>query len=390
VAVAIGTDPAVTYAATAPAPPGIDEMILAGFIRQKPVTLVKGVTVDVEVPAESEFVLEGYIDPRERRMEGPFGDHTGFYTTRDLYPVMHVTAITHRRDAIYSATVVGRPPMEDSYLARATERIFLPLLQTLLPEIADCHMPVEGVFHNLVLVSIEKEYPGQSFKVMHSLWGSGQMSFCKTIIVLDAAIRPSDPEAVIPAILNNIDLETDLLLTKGILDVLDHASPEAARGGKAGIDATQRIDGETPRPARVSSGDPLSADALMAALAAFRDIFLDCRVLYPETAHPLILFMIRKQAGAKDKVVEVLLSSQFLPDRCITAIFETPITASNSELLWRACANVDPVRDSYLGSGRLVIDATAKTEGRNRTRPWPEEIVMSAEVKERVGHRGNS
>ena len=386
VAVAIGTDPAVTYAATAPLPPGIDEMILAGFIRQEPVTLVKGVTVDIEVPAESEFVLEGYIDPGERRMEGPFGDHTGFYTPRDEYPVMHITAITHRKDAIYSATVVGRPPMEDCYLARATERIFLPPLQTLLPEIADCHMPVEGVFHNLVLVSIKKEYSGQSSKVMHGLWGSGQMSFCKTIIVLDAAIRPSDPEAVIPTILNTIDLETDLLPTKGILDVLDHASPEALHGGKVGIDATHRVDGEAPRSARVSSPGPLSMDIVMAALTAFHDIFLDCRILYPEAAHPLILFMIEEQAGTKSAVVEALLSSRFLPARCIMVIFETPITVSNSELLWRACANVDPARDFYLRSGRLVIDATAQTKARAGGRPWPEEIAMSAEVKERVGH----
>lgn len=386
VAVAIGTDPAVTYAATAPLPPGIDEMILAGFIRREPVTLVKGVTVDIEVPAESEFVLEGYIDPGERRMEGPFGDHTGFYTPRDEYPVMHITAITHRKDAIYSATVVGRPPMEDCYLARATERIFLPPLQTLLPEIADCHMPVEGVFHNLVLVSIKKEYPGQSSKVMHGLWGSGQMSFCKTIIVLDAAIQPSDPEAVIPTILNTIDVETDLLPTKGILDVLDHASPEALHGGKVGIDATHRVDGEAPRPARVPSPGPLSMDIVMAALTASHDIFLDCRILYPEAAHPLILFMIEEQAGTKNAVVEALLSSRFLPARCIMVIFETPITASNSELLWRACANVDPARDFYLRSGRLVIDATAKTKARAGARPWPEEIAMSAEVKERVGH----
>jgi 4-hydroxy-3-polyprenylbenzoate decarboxylase len=386
VAVAIGTDPAVTYAATAPLPPGIDEMILAGFIRQEPVTLVKGVTVDIEVPAESEFVLEGYIDPGERRMEGPFGDHTGFYTPRDEYPVMHITAITHRKDAIYSTTVVGRPPMEDCYLARATERIFLPPLQTLLPEIADYHMPCEGVFHNLVLVSIKKEYPGQSSKVMHGLWGSGQMSFCKTIIVLDAAIRPSDPEAVISAILNTIDLETDLLPTKGILDVLDHASPEALHGGKVGLDATHRIDGEVPRSACVPSRHPLSMDIVMAALTAFHDIFLDCRILYPEAAHPLILFMIKEQADTKSEVVEALLSSRFLPARCIMVIFETPITASDSELLWRACANVDPARDFYLRSGRLIIDATAKTEGRAEGRPWPEEITMSAEVKEKVGH----
>ena len=390
VAVAIGTDPAVTYAATAPMPPGIDEMILAGFIRQKSVALVRCVTVGLEVPAEAEFVLEGYIDPGERRMEGPFGDHTGFYTNREEYPVMHLTAVTHRKDAIYSATVVGKPPMEDCYLARATERIFLPLLQTILPEIADYHMPFEGVFHNLVLVSIKKEYPGQSSKVMHSLWGSGQMSFCKTIIVLDAPVRLSDAESTVPTILDAIDLDADLLLTRGILDVLDHASSHALHGGKAGIDATGRIDGEPPRGPRVPSRAPESPDTILATLAAVPGIFLACRVLYPRTAHPLVLFTIDKQQGGIAHVVEALLSSQALPVSCIAVIFETPVTASDSELLWRACANVDPARDFYLGGGRLVIDATAKTEGRTGDRPWPEEIVMSAEVRKRVEHIGTS
>ena len=350
VAVAIGTDPAVTYAATAPLPPGIDEMILAGFIRQEPVTLVKGVTVDIEVPAESEFVLEGYINPGERHMEGPFGDHTGFYTPPDEYPVMHLTAITHRKDAIYSATVVGRPPMEDCYLARATERIFLPALQTLLPEIVDCRMPVEGVFHNLVLVSIKKEYPGQSSKVMHGLWGSGQMSFCKTIIVLDAAIRPSDTEAVVPTILNNIDVETDLLPTKGILDVLDHASAEALHGGKVGIDATHRIDGEVPRPARVPSprspidGHPYGGPRRFPRYLS--------RLPHPLSGNsaPADPFHDQKTGGPNSAVLEALLSSRFLPVRCIMVIYETPITASNPELLWRACANVDPARDFYSGA----------------------------------------
>ncbi|MDI6726984.1 MAG: menaquinone biosynthesis decarboxylase, partial [Smithellaceae bacterium] len=210
VAVAIGTDPAVTYAATAPMPRGVDEMLLAGFIRRAPVEMVKCLTVDLDVPAEAEFVLEGYVDPDELRLEGPFGDHTGYYSLADLYPVFHVTALTHRKDPVYSATVVGRPPMEDCYLALATERIFLPLLQTIQPEIKDYLLPWEGVFHNLTLVAIEKTYPRQAWKVMQALWGSGQMSFCKTILLVDEDTDLQDRAGLLRQLLETLDFRRDL------------------------------------------------------------------------------------------------------------------------------------------------------------------------------------
>jgi 4-hydroxy-3-polyprenylbenzoate decarboxylase len=211
------------------------------------VDLVKCRTVDIEVPATSEFVLEGYVDPEERRTEGPFGDHTGYYSLKGEYPVFHVTAITHRRDAIYPATVVGRPPMEDCYLAKATERIFLPPLRVVVPEVVDQWMPWEGVFHNIVVVSIRKEYPLHARKVMSALWGSGQMSFAKMIAVVDADVSLRSPPAVFGHILDTIDPWSDLQVTEGILDVLDHSAPRPLFGGKLGIDATVRLPEEVPR-----------------------------------------------------------------------------------------------------------------------------------------------
>ena len=239
VAVAIGTDPVLTYAATAPLPRDIDEMVFAGFLRHKSVEMVKCVTVDVEVPAYSEAVLEGYVNTDEVRREGPFGDHTGYYSLADDYPVFHITCITHRKNPIYAATIVGKPPMEDCYIAKATERIFLPILQQMLPEIVDINMPLEGVFHDCVVVSIKKSYPQQAKKVMQAIWGMGQMMFTKMIIVVDAHVNVQDMKEVWWRVFNNIDAKQDFLMTEGPLDVLDHSSPMAKWGTKVGIDATK-------------------------------------------------------------------------------------------------------------------------------------------------------
>ena len=239
VAVAIGTDPVLTYAATAPLPRDIDEMVFAGFLRHKSVELVKCKTVDIEVPATSEIVLEGYVLESERRREGPFGDHTGYYSLADDYPVFHITCITHRKNPIYPATIVGKPPMEDCFLAKATERIFLPLLQQIAPEIVDINMPLEGVFHDCCVVSIKKTYPMQARRVMHAIWGMGQMMFCKMIIVVDAHVNVQDMKEVWWRVFNNIDAKYDLEMVEGPLDVLDHSSPMAKWGTKLGIDATK-------------------------------------------------------------------------------------------------------------------------------------------------------
>src|SRR5436853_43394 len=241
VAIALGGDPASIYAASAPLPPTIDEFLFAGFLRREPVRLAKAVTCDLEVPAEAEIVLEGYIDPREELvLEGPFGDHTGFYSLADYYPKVHVTAVTMRAEPIWPHTIVGRPPMEDYWLGHATERIFLPLLKLTIPEIVDIHMPAAGIFHNLVFVSIEKQYPGQAYKVMNGLWGQGLMSLAKVIIVFDQDVNVQDPREAWWVALNHIDPERDVRFTMGPIDVLDHSSRAFTFGSKMGIDATRK------------------------------------------------------------------------------------------------------------------------------------------------------
>ncbi len=244
-AACLGGDPALTYAATAPLPDQIDEILFTGFLRKQGVELVKAVTVDVEVPADSDIVIEGYVDPAEPlRREGPFGDHTGFYSLADDYPVFHVTCITHRKNPIYPTTIVGRPPMEDAWLGKATERLFLPLVRLTLPEIADMNLPIHGVFHNLVIVSIKKEYPAHARKVMHALWGLGQMMFTKVLIVVDHDVNVQDLAEVTWVVGNHIDPRRDMIFVDGPVDVLDHAAPRLGYGSKVGIDATRKWRGE--------------------------------------------------------------------------------------------------------------------------------------------------
>ena len=241
VVIAIGADPASMYSASAPLPPTIDEFIFAGFLRRAPVELAGAVTAGLEVPAEAEMVIEGYIDPAEPLVrEGPFGDHTGFYSLADDYPAVHVTAVTMRRQPVYPATLVGRPPMEDYYLGHATERIFLPLLRLTLPEIVDYHMPAYGIFHNLVFVAIDKQYPGQAYKVMNALWGAGLMSLAKVLVIVDREVNVRNPDEAWWIALNNIDPERDVRFTRGPVDVLDHASQFFTFGSKMGIDATRK------------------------------------------------------------------------------------------------------------------------------------------------------
>jgi 4-hydroxy-3-polyprenylbenzoate decarboxylase len=240
VAVAIGTDPATTFAAIVPAPPEVEEYLIAGFLRGKPVELVQCETVDLQVPAYAEYILEGYVQLDELRTEGPFGDHTGFYTMADEYPVFHITCITHRKDPIYAATVVGKPPMEDAWMGKAVERIFLPLMQLMLPEIVDVCLPPEAVFHNLMIVSVRKSYAGHARKVMHGIWAMGQAMFTKCIVVVDEDCDVQDLAEVTLRVANNIDPERDIQFTLGPVDTLDHASRMPNYGSKMGIDATRK------------------------------------------------------------------------------------------------------------------------------------------------------
>ena len=240
VAVAIGTDPALTFSAIVPAPPEVEEFLIAGFLRQKPVELVRCETVDLEVPASAEIVLEGYVNLEELRTEGPFGDHTGFYSLQDQYPVFHVTCITHRKDPIYATTIVGKPPMEDGWMGKAVERIFLPLMKLSIPELLDVNLPIEGIFHNLMIVSIRKSYPGQARKVMNAIWALGQAMFTKCILVVDEDVDVHDLADVTLKVLNHIDPERDIQFTLGPVDSLDHASRLPNYGSKMGVDATRK------------------------------------------------------------------------------------------------------------------------------------------------------
>jgi 4-hydroxy-3-polyprenylbenzoate decarboxylase len=254
VAVAIGTDPATTFAAIVPAPPEVEEFLIAGFLRGKPVEIVKCETVDLEVPAQAEIVLEGYVELGELRTEGPFGDHTGFYTMEDEYPVFHLTCITHRKNPIYAATIVGKPPMEDAWMGKAVERIFLPAMRMQIPELVDIHLPVEAVFHNLMIVSIRKSYPGQARKVMNAIWSLGQAMFTKCVVVVDEDCDVQDLGEVTLRVANNIDPERDIQFTLGPVDSLDHASRLPNYGSKMGIDATRKWKAEgfeRPWPAMI-------------------------------------------------------------------------------------------------------------------------------------------
>jgi len=245
VSVFLGGDPMFPFAATAPLPDGLDEFLLAGYLRKKSIELVKCETNDLEVPASADFVIEGYVDPKEPlRDEGPFGDHTGYYTLPEPYPVFHVTAVTHRRDAVYPATIVGIPPMEDFYIGSASVKLFLPVFKMNFPEIVDIALPAEGVFHNLVFVSIRKTYPMQAYKIMHGLWGMGQMMFTKYIIVVDDDVDVHNTSDVLFRLCANTDPQRDSIFTKGPADVLDHATSEMAMGSKLGIDATKKLPGE--------------------------------------------------------------------------------------------------------------------------------------------------
>jgi len=271
VAVAIGTDPATTFSAIVPAPPEVEEFMIAGFLRGKPVEIVKCETVELEVPARAEIILEGYVELGEMRAEGPFGDHTGFYTMTDEYPVFHLTCITHRKDPIYAATIVGKPPMEDAWMGHAVERIFLPAMKMTIPELVDIHLPVEAVFHNLMIVSIRKSYPGHAHKVMNAIWSLGQAMFTKCVVVVDEDCDVHDTGEVVLRVANNIDPERDIQFTLGPVDSLDHASRMPNYGSKMGIDATRKWKAEgfnRPWPAMIEMDAATKAkiDAMWAKL----------------------------------------------------------------------------------------------------------------------------
>ena len=381
VAVAIGADPATIYVATAPMPRNLDEIILAGFIRHKPVSMARCLTVDLEVPAEAEFVLEGFVKPDELRREGPFGDHTGFYSLADDYPVFHVTALTHRRSPVYCATLVGPPPMEDGYLGQATERLFLPMIQAVLPEIKDYWLPWEGAFHNLVVVSIQKEYPGQAQKVMHHLWGQGQMSFCKTIVVVDAEVDLTRPDGIADLFFNRFDPESDITLAHGILDVLDHSSPTPCLGSKIGIDLTARCQGETERTKTIPLQTGPADGVQIYSLLKEKIHGLQKIAVWPKNGsdfrkNNLLLVTLEKDRPGRELAQEILQIDE-LADFNMVLLFDPQVDIENPpSWLWRLLANVDSQRDMVRQGRRLVVDACRKGPMDGYMREWPEELVF--------------
>ena len=387
VAVALGADPASCYSASAPLPYGIDEFLLAGFIRKKSVPLVKCKTVDLEVPANAEIVLEGYIDPSEMRLEGPFGDHTGYYSQDGDYPVLHITAITHRKDPVYLTTIVGKPPQEDFYLGRATERIFLPLLKTQLPEIVDMNMPAEGVFHNCVIVSIDKRYPMQSRRIMSALWGLGQMSFVKIIITVDSKVNVHDYEEVAKILLSTVDFETDLFFSEGILDVLNHASDQVLYGSKLGIDLTNKIEGE---PGYGKDVPPLIETKRLPRPEEITKIFQEiktCQIM--ELQVPVLLVALDKQTKNQgSKFIDAFFANSEFSAIEILIVLESHVDLTNiSIVMWKLFNNLDPKRDLYFKNNRVGIDVTKKLPEEGYQQNWPEEIEMSSEIKTKVNKK---
>lgn len=386
VTVCLGGDPAYTYAATAPLPDAVDEYMLAGFLRVRPVELVRCLTNDLEVPADCDFVIEGYIDPSEEKAtEGPFGDHTGFYSLEDDYPVFHVTCITHRKDAVYPATVVGIPPMEDAYLSKATERIFLaPVRIAAQPEIKDIYLPEEGVAHNLAVINIDKSYPAQGLKAANAMWGAGQMMFNKFMFVLstNGDIRS---HAVLKEALKNVKIPRDVLFSKGPLDVLDHAAPAMGYGGKMCVDATVKLPEELsqPDPEDVSS-NPQTAGFLQEfdLTPGITGVHAD---LVSNGWGTLLLKLEAHVKDCRDAVAEFLAANRIKGLKFLLVFGNEADLSDYSTLLWLAGNNADPSRDIFIKGDTLVVDARAKRNGLNGfNRRWPNVVAMDADTIETI------
>jgi 4-hydroxy-3-polyprenylbenzoate decarboxylase len=378
VAVALGGDPVYTYCATAPLPENIDEYMLAGFLRKKKVELVKCLTSDIEVPSDADFIIEGYVDPAEDLiLEGPFGDHTGFYSLADYYPVFHVTCITHRKDAIYPTTIVGIPPQEDKWLGKATERIFLPLIKlSMLPEIVDMVMPDEGVFHNIVLVKIKKTYPGQAQKVMNSLWGAGQMMFNKILVVTDADIDLNDSSAVAGLIYNQVHPVHDIVFNRGPVDVLDHSSSRFALGSKLGIDATVKLPGESvfasSREFDFNENHPELSE-------------LSCNFSLVHEKFPLLVIGIDKSEINLRTMHQLLVNSGALKGiNWVVYVDPEAVGIRIQDIVWLTANNIDPSRDCFFakdGNDQPVLPMAVDGSGKSLAadgfkRQWPNVLAM--------------
>jgi 4-hydroxy-3-polyprenylbenzoate decarboxylase len=401
VAVALGGDPVYAYSATAPLPENVDEYMLAGFLRKKKVELVKCITQpEIEVPTDADFVIEGYVDPADELIwEGPFGDHTGYYSLPDFYPRFHITAITHKKNAVYPATIVGIPPQEDAWLGKATERIFLaPIKMTMIPEIMDMDMPVEGVFHNLVITKINKEYAGQGQKVMNAMWGAGQMMFNKILVLADEKVKIQDYESLAKYVFKNMNPATDIYFANGPMDVLDHSCSKLGFGGKMCIDGTSKFEEESDDLFHeVKTGDLSGITGLATIFPEIRSI----NISLLKNDIPCLLLSIEKNRPGHIKELHEKICS--LPEAAgLKMILYVEHTVDANDLataLWRFCNNLDPKRDFILFrkeeaggyTACMGLDGTRKTkEFDNFTRNWPNIIVADDETIKAVDQKWSS
>ncbi len=384
VVVVLGGDPVYTYAATAPLPAFVNEYMFAGFLRKKSIRLVKAVTQPVYIPEDADIVLEGYVDPEETLVvEGPFGDHTGFYSLADKYPKFHLTAITYKNNAVYPATIVGVPPMEDAWLGKLTEQIFIPPLKSLIvPELVDMYMPVEGVFHNILIVKIIKSFPGQALKVMNALWGAGQMMFSKIIVVVDQHFPEIRSDGIFQEILSRVSIPQDIVFSKGPADVLDHAGIKSLFSGKIGIDATGKVLSNKPDLIKRKQIDtlPYSVESI------------EIKKCYAHPAAPelLLLTIAKKRADFMEKFFEWLSFNECFSGYRFFVLCDKEMDVQNPSLvLWWVSNHIDPGRDIRIlkdeNRNALIIDGTVKTSGIDSfDRDWPNPVAMDRETIERI------
>jgi 4-hydroxy-3-polyprenylbenzoate decarboxylase len=394
VAVALGGDPVYAYAATAPLPENVDEYMLAGFLRKKKVELVSCLTQPgIEVPEDADFIIEGYVDPGDELIwEGPFGDHTGYYSLPDWYPRFHITAITHRRNPVYPATIVGIPPQEDAWLGKATERIFLaPIKMTMVPEILDMDMPVEGVFHNLVIAKIRKDYAGQGQKVMNAMWGAGQMMFNKILVIAGEDANIHDYETLARELFNNLDPTSDIYFSTGPMDVLDHSCSKLGFGGKMCIDGTKKFEEETGSRSPVAQSVlndnmPASIMKLFPTVHAVNDMLVKKGI-------PCIIISVEKRVGRQIELLHKDISE--MPElegvKMILYVEHTVDPCDLATALWRCCNNLDPKRDHIISNRIIGFDGTMKTKELDGFhREWPNIITASPETIEAVDKKWES
>jgi 4-hydroxy-3-polyprenylbenzoate decarboxylase len=403
VAVALGGDPVYAYSATAPLPENVDEYMLAGFLRKKKVELVKCITQpEIEVPADADFIIEGYVDPSDDLIwEGPFGDHTGYYSLPDFYPKFHITCITHKKDAVYPATIVGIPPQEDAWLGKATERIFLaPMKMTMVPEILDMDMPIEGVFHNLVIAKIKKDYAGQGQKVMNAMWGAGQMMFNKILVIADEGVRIQDYESLARYALKNLDPASDIYFTQGPMDVLDHSCSKLGFGGKMCIDGTYKHDEEKSGAADLTVKDVSWFEELP---SLFPEIKVVNAMLLSKDIPVLVISVEKNRRGHVKELHQAICEHPQVEGIKMILYVEHTVDAKDLTVaLWRFCNNLDPKRDNVLVQRPSVtdstidfscigLDGTIKTKAfDNFQRDWPNIIVSDDKTISAVDEKWNA